>query len=148
MDCVRDFVGKIDETGRGDETHFFIGLASNSGKLDQLTALSRYVGKTRNLGTRRVRIRCGGQFRGEQQLRHAHGLVDENLFAIFVALPPFQDVFKSHHGGLEFEGRLEKKREQQYVARIVLRSPAFPRLRASQQPRYNKRTSRPDFRSR
>ena len=105
--------GRLIKPSGGDEAHFFTWLAADSGKLDQFAALSRHLGEARNLRDRRIRIRRRGQFGGEKQLRHAHGLIDENLLLILVALAPFQNIFERDDGGLELEDRLKKKGEFQ-----------------------------------
>ena len=68
VNSIRDFVGKIDKSGGGDETHFLIWLAPDSGKLDQIAALSRHLGESLNFRPRRIRIWRRGQFGREEQL--------------------------------------------------------------------------------
>ena len=41
MNAIGDFLGQIDEPGRGDEPHLFTRLAADAGKLDEIAALAR-----------------------------------------------------------------------------------------------------------
>ncbi len=50
------------------------------------------------------------QLGGEEEARDPHRLVDEDLLLRLVALAPDHDRLERHHGGLEIEHRLEKKR--------------------------------------
>ena len=66
--------------------------------------------KVVNLDNRRIGIGRIRQFRPEQKLGHAHGLIEKNLFLVFVALPPFQNIFKRNHRRLKFEHGLQEER--------------------------------------
>ena len=106
MHVVRNFIGKIDETERGNNAQIFAGLPFDTGKCRQIAPPPSYVRETRNLHDRRVRIGCGGQFRAQQQLGDAHRLIDENLFLISAALGPPQNWLNRDNGWFEFESGL------------------------------------------
>ena len=60
MNPIRDLFREIDKAGSGNEAYFFAWLASNAGKLHQVTALARDLREALNLRSRRIRIRRGG----------------------------------------------------------------------------------------
>src|SRR5436190_18046610 len=113
MNAVRNFAGQINKTEGADETHLFSRLTSDPGKLDEVAALSRYLGERRDLRDGGIGIGCSRQLGRQKQLGNAHRLIDENLLLILIALAPIQNVLKGNDRGFELENRLEKQREFQ-----------------------------------
>src|ERR1700730_340103 len=110
MHLIGDFIGKINEAERGNNAQVLARLTFDPRKRNQVPAPAIYVTEASNLGHRRIRIRCGREFRAEQQFRYAHRLIEKNLLLISFALAPSQDRLNRDDGWFEFKRALQKKR--------------------------------------
>ena len=114
MGFVENIPGKIDVAERGNETQIFIRLVRHTIESGQIATTSGYVEKTGNVCRRNVGIGRGGELSGEQQLRHPHCLVQENLFLSLIPFPPLYDRLDRNNDRFVVENRLQKQRELEW----------------------------------
>src|SRR5262249_56223348 len=105
--------------GRRKKPEIFTGLVLDSGKCRKISTTTVHVREFGNINNRRIWMRRGSQFRGEDQLWNADRLVDKNLLLIFRAIAPLQNGFNRDHRRLKFERALQEQCRLQWRRRVL-----------------------------
>ena len=102
MNSVRNLLGKVDKTVRANKPYLFTRSATDSRILNEITTVAGHLSERWNFLTWCIRITRLGQFGRQKQLGNFHGLIDEDLFLVLIALMPSQNIFKRNDGWFEF----------------------------------------------